>query len=136
MIANSSGKFCFATDNVVLSLFDHIEGVHPSYTPNQLLADKLAKLFFQLHKLPPQEFPYFSKENFDIAYAIDLEQWINYKVKIKDKTYASVMFSRLKENQTKLLRGLSLLQQWKRQFSKEKMHFVLTHGDPHNYTPS
>lgn len=133
MIADNTGQFCFTTNELILCLFDYIEGFHPSYSPNQLSADKLANLFFQLHQIPSEKFTCFETENFDIEYALGLSKWINHDVELTDTTHAKSMLSLLDKNKEKLTRGLNTIQQWQTKFSKGKMPFVITHGDAHHY---
>ncbi|HHT9916369.1 TPA: aminoglycoside phosphotransferase family protein [Legionella pneumophila] len=133
MLTDVTGHYCFITNGLILTLFDYIKGFHPSYSPNQLLADKMAILLFQLHQIPTKEFSIFARDDFNIEYALGLAEWIDHHIEIKDETYAQPMFSQLDENKEQLLDGLNQLQQWREQFSKMNLPFVITHGDPHHY---
>ena len=75
-IPDKNNQFCFETNELLLALFDHIEGFHPTYSPNMLSADKLAHIFYQLHHIPCESFPHFKKEDFNIQYALGLADWI------------------------------------------------------------
>jgi aminoglycoside phosphotransferase (APT) family kinase protein len=133
MIPDSTGHFCFIISGLIITLFDYIEGFHPSYSLNQLSAAKLASLFFKLHSIPIIEFPSFEQEHFNIEYALGLRRWINNDIEIKDKTHAKVMLSKLENNKDQLLNGLTKLKQWTEQFSQLNMPYFITHGDPHHY---
>ncbi|ARB92990.1 aminoglycoside phosphotransferase family protein [Legionella longbeachae] len=133
MISDVQGHYCFRSNKLILTLFDYIEGIHPAYTPNQLLADKMATLLFQLHQIPAHEFSFFEIEHFDINYALGIKGWINNAVEVIEKTHAESMLSQLKRHKKQLLQGLSQLQEWKKQFSQQSIPFALTHGDPHHY---
>lgn len=133
MLANLHGDYCFETKELVLTLFDYIEGVHPTYLPNQLLADKMASILFQLHQIPIESFSSFEREHFDISYALGMNDWINHKVKIIDSIHSKEMLSLLEKHKEQLLNKLIQLQGWKKHFSQQKIPFVITHGDPHHY---
>lgn len=129
----NSGRYCFETEKLIFIVFEHIEGIHPSYSPNQLAADKLAEIFIQLHHVPTGKFPYLEKENFNIEYALGLSQWINHQVKIKDALYADSMLSLLDSHKEQLKASLSNLIKLKDHYSKQQIPFVITHGDAHHY---
>ncbi|HAT8894499.1 TPA: aminoglycoside phosphotransferase family protein [Legionella pneumophila] len=133
MLADVAGHYCFMTNGLILTLFDYIEGIHPSYSPNQLLADKMAILLFQLHQIPIKEFSTFAREDFNIEYALGLAAWVEHQVKIQETTHALSMLSQLDENKENLLNGLTRLQLGREQFNKQGLSFVITHGDPHHY---
>ncbi|HAT8171473.1 TPA: phosphotransferase, partial [Legionella pneumophila] len=133
MLVDVKENYCFTTNGLILTLYDYIEGVHPSYAPNQLLNDKMAALLFQLHRIPSSAFPAFVRENFNIDYALGMSEWIGHSIEITDTTHARSIFSKLNENKEQLLNGLTQLQQWGKQFSKMSLPFVITHGDPHHY---
>ena len=133
MVTNKLGQFCHVTEGLTLILFEHIEGFHPSYTPNQLTADKLAALFFQIHQLPIHEFPYFEVEHFDIQYALGLTEWVDHGFDLKDTTNAHAMFNLLDKNKEQLILGISKIKKWQEQFVKETFPMSITHGDPHHY---
>ncbi|HHT9952678.1 TPA: phosphotransferase [Legionella pneumophila] len=133
MLVDVKENYCFTTNGLILTLYDYIEGIHPSYAPNQLLNDKMAALLFQLHRIPSSAFPVFARENFNIDYALGMSEWIGHSIEIIDTTHAQSIFSKLNENKEQLLNGLTQLQQWSKQFSKMSLPFVITHGDPHHY---
>jgi hypothetical protein len=133
MLDDVTGHYCFSTHNLILTLFDYIEGMHPSYSPNQLLTDKMAALLVQLHQIPAQEFPCFMIEHFDIEYALGIAEWIDNHIEIKDATHAPLMRAQLNKHKERLVNGLTQLQLRKKQLSEINLPFVLTHGDPHHY---
>lgn len=133
MIPDIQGFYCFKTDELTLTLFDYIEGMHPSYSPNQLLADKMAKLLIQLHQISAREFSFFETEDFNIDYASAIGKWINNDIEIIDKTHAKSMLAPLEHHKKQLLKRLYQLYEWKEHFSRQNSTFVLTHGDPHHY---
>ncbi|HAT8609203.1 aminoglycoside phosphotransferase family protein [Legionella pneumophila] len=133
MISDIHGHYCFRTNELILTLFDYIEGIHPAYSPNQLLADKMATLLFQLHQIPVHEFSFFETEHFDINYALGIKDWINNSVEVIEETHAESMLSQLKRHKKQLLQGLSQLQEWKKKLTQQPVPFALTHGDPHHY---
>jgi hypothetical protein len=133
MVADATGQYCFKTNGLILTLFDYIEGSHPSYSPNELLADKMATLLFQLHQIPAKEFSNFERENFDIDYALGLALWTWHQVKVQDQTHAPLMLSKLDKHRKQLLNSLAQLEHWSAQFSKLSTPFVITHGDPHHF---
>lgn len=133
MVSDIHGRYCFRTNKLILTLFDYIGGAHPSYSPNQLLADKMAALLFQLHQIPTQTFSFFETEQFDINYALGIKDWINNTVEVIKETHAEVMLAQLERHKKQLLQKLSQLQEWQQQFSQKSLPFVLTHGDPHHY---
>ncbi|HAU0262653.1 TPA: aminoglycoside phosphotransferase family protein [Legionella pneumophila] len=133
MLPNFEGNYCFETNELVLTLFDYIEGTHPTYSPNQLLVDRMAAILLQLHQIPIQSFSSFEVEQFDISYAFGLKDWINNKVNLIDPQYSNEMLSLLEQHKKQLLKKLVQLQEWKEHFSQQEISFVITHGDPHHY---
>ncbi|MGQ3889080.1 aminoglycoside phosphotransferase family protein [Legionella sp. CNM-1927-20] len=133
IIQTSTGTFCFTTPKLILMLFNYIAGSHPSYFPNQLLAEKLASLLAKLHQIPTAEFPNFDQENFDISYALGLENWLNQKISIKDNIHAPTLILRLNNFKNQLNEKLTQLKLWQAQFQQNDIPLAITHGDPHHY---
>lgn len=98
IISDATGHVSFTKDELTFILFEYIKGFHPSYSPNQLSADALAHLFFQLHHIPIQKFPELSHEDFDISVALGLKEWLLQKTETKDSPHNKAMLSRLKQN--------------------------------------
>ena len=116
----SHWSICHETEELILILFEHITGYHPSYSPNQLTTDKLAKVFFKLHQIPIAGFPDFANENFNINYALGLSDWVNRQVILNDTTHCAEMFEVLDKNKERLMIGLTNLQTWQTQLQKHK----------------
>lgn len=133
MIKDCSGYYCHSTHDLILAVFDYIEGFHPKYEPNQLDENKLAKLFFQLHQIPCTEFTYFPKEEFDIHYALGLRQWVSHEIEIVDGAHADSMLALLDKHTEQLKTKLNQLQQEQKKWAQEQIPMVITHGDPHHY---
>lgn len=132
-IKNLAGQYCYETSKLILIIFEYISGNHPSYSPNQLKSDRLANIFYQLHSIPLNKFTYLESENFDIQYATGLMPWITHEIKITNKKYADVMISILNERKEQLINELENLKQWKEEYLKKQIKYVITHGDAHHY---
>lgn len=134
-IPNRFGKFCYEQEQeeLLLITYEFIEGYHPSYSPNQLTAVKLAKIFSCLHQIPPEGFPYFEKENFDIRYASELSLWLDKKVLPKDQNNHLEILNFLNKHQEKLQDCIIQLKNGKEKFSNNSLDLVITHGDAHHY---
>ena len=76
-IPTKTSQFCFVIKDLLFILFDYVEGKHPTYNPNQLMASKLAQLLLSLHQIPTAKFSYLPREDFDIRYAMGLALWLN-----------------------------------------------------------
>ncbi|STX51767.1 spectinomycin phosphotransferase [Legionella busanensis] len=133
IIQTTAGTFCLNTPELILLLSNYIEGSHPSYYPNQLLAEKLASILAKLHQIPISEFPKFKQEDFDISYALGLENWLKPQISAKDEIYASTLLSRLNNYEDILKEKLAQLKIWQTQFQQRDIPLALTHGDPHHY---
>ncbi|WP_131781510.1 phosphotransferase [Legionella gresilensis] len=133
IIKTGLGTFCLNTPELILILFNYIKGSHPSYCPNQLLAENLAALLAKLHQIPTSEFPNLKQEDFNISYALGLENWLKQKIFVKDNTHAPTLLSRLDNYKDILKEKLSQLKIWQAQFQQRDISLTITHGDPHHY---
>lgn len=130
ILSTRRGAFYFKTADFLITLCDYIEGVHPSYSPNKLRSEELAKVFSLLHHIPCEEFPGLPREDFESRYALGISKWLNDEKGEESKKEMCAFF---KKNTEGILRGITLMSTLQKQFKIQQIPFVLTHGDGHHF---